>query len=516
MALHKLPIGIQSFEKLRSNGYLYVDKTDLVYKLVSYDYYYFLSRPRRFGKSLLLSTIEAYFKGQKELFEGLAISQLEHDWIEYPVFHLDLNSQHYDSIDDLNRMLNSSMVEWGAQYGVALKGDSPSICFGNLIRDIKRATGKSVVLLIDEYDQPILQNISKDALQEDMRNKLRAFYSVIKSEDSSIRFAIFTGVTRFGRLSIFSGLNNLLDISMHNDYSSICGITDAEIDSYFAEDLQALADSEGISYEEAREKCRENYDGYKFSEKSPLLYNPYSLLNALYYKKIGSYWLSSGTPSFLMNMLKKNQFNISNIENEISSEKELTDIETILTEPIPVLYQTGYLTIKGYDEVFDSYVLGFPNKEVEVGFFKLLMKSYSSSADIEGSFDVKCFVQDINSGDVEQFMQRLKAFIADVPYDNKLDTEANFQNLIYVLFRLMGLYVKVEQHTSFGRLDMVVTTARHIYIFEFKVNSTAEAALKQIDEKHYADPYTADGRPIVKLGINFDTARRNIDSWVVE
>jgi hypothetical protein len=297
---------------------------------------------------------------------------------------------------------------------------------------------------------------------------------------------------------------------MHNDYSSICGITDAEIDSYFAEDLQALADSEDISYEEAREKCRENYDGYRFSEKSPLLYNPYSLLNALYYKKIGSYWLSSGTPSFLVDMLKKNRFNVSNIENEISSEKELTDIDTIFREPIPVLYQTGYLTIKGYDKMFDSYALGFPNKEVEVGFFKLLMRLYISESDVETSFDVKRFARDINSGDVEQFMQRLKAFIADVPYNNQLDTEANFQNLIYVLFRLMGIYVKVEQHTSFGRLDMVVITAREIYIFEFKVNSTAEAALKQIDEKHYADPYAADG------GVNFSSSTRNIDRWVVE
>jgi hypothetical protein len=516
MAQHKLPIGIQSFEKLRSNGYLYVDKTDLVYKLVSLDYYYFLSRPRRFGKSLLLSTIEAYFKGRKELFEDLAISQLEHDWVEYPVFHLDLNSQHYESVEDLNRMLDSAMSEWGAQYGVALKGDSPSIRFGNLIRDIKKATGKSVVLLIDEYDQPILQNITNDALQEEMRNKLRAFYSVVKSEDSSIRFAIFTGVTRFGRLSIFSGLNNLLDISMHKDYSTICGITDDEIDKYFVDDLQALADDNNVSYEEAREKCRDNYDGYKFSEKSPRLYNPYSLLNALYYRKIGSYWLSSGTPSFLVSLLKKNNLNVSNIENEISSEKELTDIDTIFREPIPVLYQTGYLTIKGYDEVLDSYILGFPNKEVEVGFFNLLMKSYSSSADIEGSFDVKCFVQDINSGDVEQFMQRLKAFIADVPYDNKLDTEANFRNLIYVLFRLIGVYVKVEQQTSVGRLDMVVTTSQQIYIFEFKVNATAEAALKQIEEKHYDDPYLADGRPVVKLGINFDTKTRNIERWIVE
>jgi hypothetical protein len=277
-----------------------------------------------------------------------------------------------------------------------------------------------------------------------------------------------------------------------------------------------LADSEGISYEEAREKCREYYDGYRFCRKSLRLYNPYSLLNALYNCEYGSYWVASGTPSFLIKLLKTNRIDFSKIDGANASESKLSDIETILTEPIPVLYQTGYLTIKGYDEVFDSYVLGFPNKEVEVGFLNFLMKSYSSSADIEGSFDVKCFVQDINSGDVEQFMQRLKAFIADVPYDNKLDTEANFQNLIYVLFRLMGVYVKVEQHTSFGRLDMVVTTVQRIYIFEFKVNSTAEAALKQIEEKHYADPYATDGRHIVKLGVNFVTEQRNIDSWIVE
>jgi hypothetical protein len=516
MALHKLPIGIQSFEKLRSNGYLYVDKTDLVYKLVSLDYYYFLSRPRRFGKSLLLSTIEAYFKGQKELFEGLAISQLEHDWVEYPVFHLDLNSQHYESIEDLNVMLDSALSEWGAQYGVALKGDSPSIRFGNLIRDIKKVTGKSVVLLIDEYDQPILQNITNDALQEEMRNKLRAFYSVVKSEDSSIRFAIFTGVTRFGRLGIFSGLNNLLDISMHKEYSTICGITDDEIDKYFVDDLQALADENNVSYEEAREKCRKNYDGYRFCRKSPRLYNPYSLLNALYNREYGSYWVTSGTPSCFFNFLKNNLIDFSKIDAVNASESKLSDIETILTEPIPVLYQTGYLTIKDYDEMFNSYVLGFPNKEVEVGFFNFLMKSYSSSADIEGSFDVKCFVQDINSGDVEQFMHRLKAFIADVPYDNKLDTEANFRNLIYVLFRLISVYVKVEQHTSFGRLDMVALTTQRIYIFEFKVDATAESALKQIDEKHYADPYLADGRQIVKLGVNFVTEQRNIEQWIVE
>jgi hypothetical protein len=349
-----------------------------------------------------------------------------------------------------------------------------------------------------------------------MRNKLRAFYSVVKSEDGSIRFAIFTGVTRFGRLGIFSGLNNLLDISMHKEYSTICGITDDEIDKYFVDDLQALADENNVSYEEAREKCRKNYDGYRFCRKSPRLYNPYSLLNALYNREYGSYWVTSGTPSFLLKLLKNNRIDFSKIDAVNASESKLSDIETILTEPIPVLYQTGYLTIKDYDEMFNSYVLGFPNKEVEVGFFNFLMKSYSSSADIEGSFDVKCFVQDINSGDVEQFMHRLKAFIADVPYDNKLDTEANFRNLIYVLFRLISVYVKVEQHTSFGRLDMVVLTTQRIYIFEFKVNATAESALKQIDEKHYADPYLADGRQIVKLGVNFVTEQRNIDRWIVE
>lgn len=510
----KYPIGIQNFEKLRQDGYLYIDKTGLVYSLVQTSNCYFLSRPRRFGKSLLISILEAYFLGKKELFKGLAIEKLEQEWTVYPVLHLDLNIEKYDSIDNLTDILNVNLKLWEQTYGSDDAETSVSLRFAGIIRRAYKQTGRRVVVLVDEYDKPLLQSIGNKALQEEFRNTLKPFYGVLKSLDGCIRFALLTGVTKFGKVSVFSDLNNLDDISMNNQYATLCGITEKEIHANIEEGIRSLASAQNLSYEETCVKLKEMYDGYHFTSDSEGIYNPFSLFNALKNKSFGNYWFETGTPTYLVELLKRNRYNLKDMTETVSSADVLNSIYGD-DEPIPVIYQSGYLTIKGYNPRFKTYRLGFPNKEVEEGFMNFLIPYYTPIKKEKTAFSIENFVEEIERGDIDSFFRRLQSFFADTPYELVRDRELHYQNVLFIVFKLIGLYVKAEYHTSQGRIDLALQTDKYIYVMEFKLEGSAEEALRQIEEKQYALPFASDKRQVFQIGINFSSQTRNIEKWLV-
>ena len=511
------PIGIQNFEKIRKDGYFYIDKTALIYQMVKTGSYYFLSRPRRFGKSLLISTLEAYFLGKKELFEGLAMEKLEKDWITYPIFHIDLNTEKYDTRESLDSILNFTLEKWEQQYGTAPSETTFALRFRGLIERAYKQTGQRVVILIDEYDKPMLQAIGNEELQKEFRNTMKAFYSVLKTMDGCIQFAFLTGVTKFGKVSVFSDLNNLDDISMRNQYIDICGVSEKELHDDLEIELHELADIKGVSYHEICDKLREYYDGYHFTHNSIGIYNPFSLLNTFKYKEFGSYWFETGTPTYLVELLKKHHYDLRRMAHEETSISVLNSIDSASDNPIPVIYQSGYLTIKGYDEEFGIYSLGFPNREVEEGFIKFLLPFYANTNAVESEFEIQKFVREIRIGDYDSFFRRLRSFFADTPYELIRDLELHYQNVLFIVFKLVGFYVKAEYHTSEGRIDLVLQTDKFVYVIEFKLDGTAEDALRQINEKHYALPFEAGGnRRLFKIGVNFNAKMRNIEKWIVE
>lgn len=516
-SLRKLPIGIQSFEYLRTEGYLYVDKTEWIYRLVTMGKPYFLSRPRRFGKSLLLSTLEAYFKGKKELFKGLAIEQLEQNWYEYPVLHLDLNAEKYDSRERLEKMLELQLEAWEAQYGVDKGTMTYSGRFSTIIQRAYEKTGRRVVVLIDEYDKPMLRTFDNTKLQEDFRETLTAFYTVLKSSDPYLQFVFITGVTKFAQMGIFSTLNQLIDISLHPTYNALCGMTRAEIETTFAPELQALAAYNNMSYPEAIEKLTQWYDGYHFNYRDwEGMFNPFSVLNTLSSCIFESPWFASGTPTFLVEMLKKTKFDLREMEGIEVSSASLSDDRANISNPVPMIYQSGYLTIKSYDERFRIYTLGFPNEEVKYGFLNFAAPFYTPVAPSDTSFYIGKFVHELEAGDTDAFLTRLKCFFADFPYELNEKTERHYQVVFYLVFKLMGQFTQAEVRSATGRADAVVMTADTIFVFEFKLNGTAEDALKQIHEKGYLLPYTVDGRKLVKVGVSFDAEKRNIGNWLIE
>ena len=511
------PIGIQNFEKIRTDGYFYIDKTALIYQMVKTGSYYFLSRPRRFGKSLLISTLEAYFLGKKELFEGLAMEKLEKDWITYPIFHMDLNTEKYGTRESLDSILNFTLGKWEQQYGTAPSETTFALRFRGLIERAYKQTGQRVVILIDEYDKPMLQAIGNEGLQKEFRNTMKAFYSVLKTMDGCIQFAFLTGVTKFGKVSVFSDLNNLDDISMRNQYIDICGVSEKELHDNLEIELHELADIKGVSYHEICDKLREYYDGYHFTHNSIGIYNPFSLLNTFKYKEFGSYWFETGTPTYLVELLKKHHYDLRRMAHEETSISVLNSIDSASDNPIPVIYQSGYLTIKGYDEEFGIYSLGFPNREVEEGFIKFLLPFYANTNAVESEFEIQKFVREIRIGDYDSFFRRLRSFFADTPYELIRDLELHYQNVLFIVFKLVGFYVKAEYHTSEGRIDLVLQTDKFVYVIEFKLDGTAEDALRQINEKHYALPFEAGGnRRLFKIGVNFNAKMRNIEKWIVE
>ncbi len=510
------PIGIQNFESLRQDGYFYIDKTALMYQMVKTGRYYFLSRPRRFGKSLLISTLEAYFQGKKELFTGLAVEKLEKDWIKYPILHLDLNIEKYDTPESLDKILNDNLEYWESQYGTRPSETSFSLRFAGIIQRACEKTGQRVVILVDEYDKPMLQAIGNEELQKQFRNTLKPFYGALKTKDGYIKFALLTGVTKFGKVSVFSDLNNLDDISMWNEYVEICGVSEREIHENLEAELHEFAAARGITYDKLCEDLRECYDGYHFTHNSIGMYNPFSLLNAFKRKEFGSYWFETGTPTYLVKLLKKHHYDLERMAHEETDVQVLNSIDSESTNPIPVIYQSGYLTLKGDDEEFGMYRLGFPNREVEEGFIRFLLPFYANVNKVESPFEIQKFVREVRSGDYNSFFRRLQSFFADTTYEVIRDQELHYENVLFIVFKLLGFYTKVEYHTSEGRIDLVLQTDKFIYIMEFKLNGTAEDALQQINDKNYALPFEMDGRKLFKIGVNFSAETRNIEKWIVE
>ena len=513
----KLPIGIQTFEKIRREGYSYADKTKLVWQLASSSVPNFLIRPRRFGKSLLLSTFEAYFEGKKELFEGLAIEKLEEKWEKHPVLHMDLNARRYECTEDLIAMLNQFLEKWEVLYDVEKQDRAPEERFGHIIQRAYERTGKSVVVLVDEYDKPLLQAIHNKELLESYRTILKAFYGVLKSKDSCLRFVFLTGVTKFSQVSVVSDLNQLNDISMSKAYATICGLTKQELLDNFALELEALAEENEQTFDETVQMMTQQYDGYHFHQKSEGVFNPFSVLNAFDKLEFGNYWFQTGTPTFLVKSLQKADYDLRTLMDGVeATASTFTEYRAEANNPIPLIYQSGYLTIKNFDKRFKIYTLGFPNDEVRYGFLNFLVPFYTPITDDKKNFYIGNFIQELEKGEVAPFMHRFEAFFADFPYELNDKTERHYQVIVYLIFKLMGQFTQAEVHSAKGRADAIVQTPDYIYIFEFKLNGTAEEALKQIDEKGYAEPFKSDKRKLLKVGVEFSAETRNVSRWLVE
>lgn len=518
----KYPIGIQSFSTIREGGYVYVDKSGYLHHLLERGAKnVFLSRPRRFGKSLFLSMVEAFFLGRRDLFEDLEINRHVYDWQPYPVLHLDFTGINYDSYKSLEAKLNGTMYEWESRYGLTT-GDERhlGLRFERLIKEIHKKCGRRVVVLVDEYDKPLLETVDNPDMQDKFRNILRGVYGNLKSQDAHIRFAMLTGVTKFGHLSIFSDLNNLQDISLDEDYSGICGISDEDLHQCFEVGVKELAHRHNWSLNEAYDKLRLNYDGYRFSpENAQDIYNPFSIINALNSRRISDYWFKTGTPTFLVKMIKgigAPLQNLSEIEVDADSISSVSfDFHSSL---FPILYQSGYLTIKGYDTDMNLLRLGFPNREVEQGFFKQLMQIYAPFAQDLSGFSVANFYRDVISGNAESFMSRLQALFADFNQDgfNRTELEQHYQDVMYILMKLMGFYTQIEYKTASGRIDLLIKTTEYIYVFEFKMNRSAQEAIDQINGNGYLLPFNSDSRKLVKIGANFSSKTRTLDSWIIE
>ena len=514
----KYPIGIQSFPDIRERGFVYVDKTAFIYQMALMGKYYFLSRPRRFGKSLLVSTMEAYFLGRKELFKGLTIEQLETEWKTYPVLHLDLNAQNYVNENALQEELDKHLVIWEQTYGMTIdKSLSPETRFYNVILTAYKQSGEQVAVLVDEYDKPLLATIDNKPLHDAYRNQLKAFFSVLKSLDACIRFGFITGVSKFSHVSIFSDLNNPDDISMDARYADICGISEQELHACFDESIRELASANGMTYEEACEKLRKQYDGYHFRENSVGIYNPFSLLNTFAKGAFNDYWFATGTPTFLVKLLQQNDYELHELKGIRVSPRTLNSVTESHTNPIPVLYQSGYLTIKAYDRNRDRYTLDFPNEEVERGFFDFLLPYYTPMSETKSDSLLEQFTDDVFDGKPEQFMWKLQEMLSGKSYMIAGgDKEVHFQNSIYIIFKMLGYNVQVEQSTSQGRMDITIQTKDYIYIMELKLDKTAEEALQQIKDNQYARPFQADGRKLYLIGVNFSSETRTVEKWMIE
>ncbi len=519
--LIKYPVGIQTFSEIISEGYLYVDKTGIIYDLLKSSKYVFLSRPRRFGKSLLMSTIGAYFKGRKDLFEGLKIADLESEWKTYPVFRFDMSGGNLETPDDLKLHVESYLKYIEKENGIHSDSNF-AIKFRELIIDAYQKTGQQVVILIDEYDKPILDLLHDDDKLEPMKAALRGFYSVIKSCDEYIKFAMLTGISKFGKVSIFSGINNLRDISMLPKYNGICGITESEFQEFFKDSIAQFANENDMSEEDAWKVFKRMYDGYHFSDSKEYIYNPYSVLNAFNDGQTGSYWFKSGSSNYLVKLLEKNPYKLDNLEGAVRTEIELGDIAGIEFDIVPLLYQSGYLTIKktlpsiGYGNAPKEFVLGFPNSEVNAAFWESLAKRFFRGFDGNSAFNLRKFINDVNQGHPEDFMLSLKSLFADTNSEQEKNKEIHFQNMIAIVCKMLGLAVRTEVHSAAGRCDMQIHTSNFVYIFEFKIDGTAEEAMAQILEKGYHTPFESDQRTIFLIGANFLTSTRTFDSWIID
>ena len=514
----KYPIGIQTFEEIITGGYQYIDKTELVYKLVDEGKYYFLSRPRRFGKSLLTTTFEAYFQGKKDLFKGLAMEKLEKDWVEYPVFHIDFTGDFYSNPSYLEEKIISHFEKWEVLYGKDEREKRIGTRFENLVIRACEKTGKKAVILIDEYDKPLTDSIGMQDVQDQNRAILQSLYGIMKRADQHIRFAFLTGVTRYGKLGIFSAANNPKDISNNNKYNTICGISEEELHSYFDDEVQAFADEKDVTKEQMYAMLKEKYDGYHFSEKIVDVYNPFSLLNSLSDRQLYNYWFATGTPTYLTSMLKRRSYDLSKFGSGIEATSEtIASFGNGEENMIAALYQSGYLTIKSYDFSTDSYVLGFPNEEVADGFVKYLLVDYMSKGMDEYDADLIRLKRQILSDDVEGFMSQIQLITGQIPFESNevKQIEANFRNMIYLMIRFSGFKTAVELPRLGGRIDVFFETNTRVYVIECKRDKSADEALSQIDMKKYAQKVSSKDKPVVKIGANFSTEERNIVEWKV-
>ena len=509
------PIGIQNFEDLRKGGYVYVDKTAVIHHLVSTGKYYFLSRPRRFGKSLLVSTMEAYFRGRRDLFAGLAIEALEKDWTDYPVLHLDLSGKKYDNPQALADVLDYHIKTWESFYGA---GNAPDIetRFKQVIDNAYEKTHRQVVILVDEYDKPTADNLGNSELVDYYKSTLQGSYSASTAKHGNIRFGFLTGVSKIGKLSVFSGLNDLNDISMDAEYSDICGISERDLHECFDGSISDVAYANSLSLEYWYKRLKDMYDGYQFSEDTAGVYNPFSLLNTFRSKKFKEYWFETGTPTMLVKVMKQTSFDITTLsDNVVVSSATLSGMQDIVNRPVPLFCQTGYLTIKGYDSEYKEYRLGFPNDEVKNGFLNFIYSYYVPVNPAEDNTRVSRLSKALRAGRPEEFMRDLESLFANTSYQIQGDSEKNFQYAIYIIMELLGEYVEAERSTSNGRIDLLLQTSGYIYVIELKIDNTAEAALQQIEEKGYAKPFENDPRKLFKIGVSFSTANRRIEDWVV-
>ena len=516
----KYPIGIQTFENIIKENYVYVDKTDMVYSLANEGKIYFLSRPRRFGKSLLLSTLRAYFEGKKELFKGLKIETLEKGWMPHKVFHFDFNGVNFTVPGTLNMKIEGYLHAWEKEFGITPEVDfNLGSRFAQILKAAAEQTGRGAVVLVDEYDKPLLDVMEQNQeILEQNREILKAFYSVFKQADAYLRFVFLTGVTKFSQVSVFSGFNQPLDISMTSRYDTLCGITEEELHTQFAEPIHEMATSEGCSEEAIKERLKQHYDGYHFSEKMTDIYNPFSILNAFFNQAIRDYWFTSGTPSYLIRLMNHYHEGIDQLANNYYSLDAFINYKADVEYPLPMIYQSGYLTIKDYDKRRNRFLLDFPNNEVKNGFLNMVASNYLNTKE-----DTSNTAQDLafalEDGLPEEFRKILTSFLASIPYtmrrkENERERERYFQYTFYLLLRLMSVYtVLAEREQSEGRVDCIVETPKYIYLFEFKLDGSAAEALKQIENKGYARPYEADTRKLYKVGVSFSSKTGTIEDW---
>ena len=510
------PIGIQTFSKIREGNYLYIDKTEYVYRMThSASSYMFLSRPRRFGKSLLTSTLHSYFSGRKELFHGLAMEKLEKEWTEYPVLHFDMSTAKHADSEQLLQELNLKLYGYEQIYGRLEEEVNPNQRLMGLIKRAYEQTGKKVVVLIDEYDAPLLDVVHERENLDVLRNIMRNFYSPLKACDPYLRYVFLTGITKFSQLSIFSELNNIKNISMDEPYAAICGISEDEIRLQMKDDLGGLAKKLEITPEEALMKLKENYDGYHFTSPSPDIYNPFSLLNAFADGKFGSYWFGSGTPTYLVKMLDKFGVKPSEIgRRQLKSSVFDAPTET-MTDAVPLLYQSGYITIKDYNKMLDLYTLDIPNKEVRLGLMESLLPYYVDNKTPEATTMVAYLFYDIQNGDMDAALHRLQEFLSTIPYCDNTRFEGHYQQVFYIIFSLLGYYVDVEVRTPRGRVDIVLRTKTTLYVMELKLDKSAGEAMEQIDLKNYPERFALCGLPVVKVAVSFDSERCTIGDWKI-
>ena len=515
--IRRYPIGIQTFQNIIEGDYIYVDKTKYIADFIRKGMkFVFLSRPRRFGKSLLASTLHAYYEGRKDLFEGLAISEYEKKWVKHPVLHFDMSGAKHMDKEALKKYLSFILRPYEETYGKAEGEDTPNLSLIGITRRAYEQTGQKVVIIIDEYDAPLLDVVHEEQNLCELRQIMQNFYSPLKMLDPYLEFVFITGITKFSQLSIFSELNNLDNISMTDQFCAICGISKNELTTQMHHDVELFASGLGITYEEMMRKLTEYYDGYHFSENSEDIFNPFSLILAMSKHKLGDYWFGSGTPSYIINVMKKYHYGIAELERRSTSVREFDVSPEQMTSPLPLLYQSGYLTIKKYNPITNRYILDYPNREVRIGMLECLSPNYLSPITMNNDSFLGDFLELLCDHDMNAALERMRAYLASISNRLSNKSERDVQTIFYLIFSLMGAYVRVEEESAAGRADVVIHMPDAVYVIELKFDGSAEDAIRQIDEKGYLVPYSADGRRLFKVGVNYDSTKRTLGGWTIK